>query len=350
MKNNTVFIIGAGASKEANLSTGEELKDKISTLLDIRFDTWGERVKKGDVKVAGAFRKHAQLPNGLMGNLNPFLDAAWHIRDAMPLAESIDNFIDDHKENDLIALCGKLAIVRSILMEENQSLLFPRNRQTNQTIDLSSLNKTWYPQFFKLLIGNCEKQNLIQRFKNVTLIIFNYDRCVEQFLFHALKIYYKINDDAAAKLISSLNIYHPYGKIGTLPWENRIGFIDFGATPSADNLLTQSRQIRTFTEGVDPSSSDIVEIRNHIINAPRLVFLGFAFHPLNMKLLEHEESSEKKKSPFTHSYATTFGISDSGKEVVRGRIGRLNSSGNDISMVNKSCADFFNEFWMRLSF
>lgn len=35
---NTVFVIGAGASKEANLPTGYELKNIISDLLDMRFD------------------------------------------------------------------------------------------------------------------------------------------------------------------------------------------------------------------------------------------------------------------------------------------------------------------------
>lgn len=34
----TVFVIGAGASKEANLPTGEELKSSISSFLDIRFE------------------------------------------------------------------------------------------------------------------------------------------------------------------------------------------------------------------------------------------------------------------------------------------------------------------------
>jgi len=34
----TTYVIGAGASKEANLPEGSELKDKIARLLDIKHD------------------------------------------------------------------------------------------------------------------------------------------------------------------------------------------------------------------------------------------------------------------------------------------------------------------------
>jgi len=34
----TTYVIGASASKEANLPVGSELKDKIARLLDIKYD------------------------------------------------------------------------------------------------------------------------------------------------------------------------------------------------------------------------------------------------------------------------------------------------------------------------
>ncbi len=37
MSENTVYVVGAGASKEANLPTGSELKDQIAKLLDFQF-------------------------------------------------------------------------------------------------------------------------------------------------------------------------------------------------------------------------------------------------------------------------------------------------------------------------
>jgi len=56
MTQNTVFVIGAGASKEAGLPTGYELKSKISKLLDIRFDQFGSKQKSGDYQIMAALR------------------------------------------------------------------------------------------------------------------------------------------------------------------------------------------------------------------------------------------------------------------------------------------------------
>ncbi|WP_428357229.1 hypothetical protein [Methyloprofundus sp.] len=121
---NTVFVIGAGAgaSKEANLPTGRELKDKISRLLDIRFDF--HQQEHGDYQIVNALRELVKGEDGKNGDINPYIHEAWHIRDALPQAISIDNFIDSQRGNEKIAICGKLAIVRSILDAEKNSILF----------------------------------------------------------------------------------------------------------------------------------------------------------------------------------------------------------------------------------
>ncbi|MCP4585501.1 hypothetical protein, partial [Pseudoalteromonas sp.] len=121
MDMNTVFVIGAGASKEANLPTGRELKDKISRLLDIRFDY--RQQKHGDYLVVNALRELVKGEDGRSDDINPYIHEAWHIRDALPQAISIDNFIDSQRGNEKIAICGKLAIVRSILEAEKNSIL-----------------------------------------------------------------------------------------------------------------------------------------------------------------------------------------------------------------------------------
>ena len=130
MGKKTVFVVGAGASKEAKLPTGHELKEDISRLLDMRFD-WNDQ-KSGDYVIAEALRRHVKQPDG-SGDINPYLHEAWHIRDALLQAISIDNFIDAHRKNEKIALCGKLAIVKSILHAESRSLLY--FKKTSRTIE-----------------------------------------------------------------------------------------------------------------------------------------------------------------------------------------------------------------------
>jgi hypothetical protein len=51
-------------------------------------------------------------------------------------------------------------------------------------------------------------------FDNVTLIVFNYDRCVETYVPRALQQYYGITQSEAERLLSKLTIIHPYGIAG----------------------------------------------------------------------------------------------------------------------------------------
>jgi hypothetical protein len=346
MTKNTVFVIGAGASKEANLPTGYELKSKISKLLDIQFDY--NTQKSGDYVITDAMRILSRGSDGRSGDINPYLHEARHIRDALPQAISIDNFIDAHRDNDKISLCGKLAIVRSILDAEKRSLLYFEKSRIDSNINFSRLEKSWYIPFFQLLTENCQKNELTERFKSITLIIFNYDRCIEHFICYALQNYYRISGVEAAELVKNINIYHPYGDVGTLPWVDQNGAMEFGVEPNANQLLELSKKIKTFTEGTDPKASKISEIRKHMGIANRVVFLGFAFHKLNMQLI----TPEFPLSPIKEAkcFATTSGISDSDKEVIDEQINELYRGRIKVNMANMYCGDFFAEYWRSLSF
>lgn len=346
MNQSTTFIVGAGASKEVNLPTGYELKRDIANLLDIRFDHWDQ--KSGDYVITNALRHLVRTPDGRNGDINPYLHEAWHIRDALPLAISIDNFIDSQRGNENIALCGKLAITRAILEAEQKSLLFFESVRRDSELDYSSLEETWYLPFFQLLTENCEKNDLVERFRSVTLIIFNYDRCIEHFIFNALKKYYGINDQEAAEIVGALNIYHPYGSVGALQWQPGGGGISFGQAARPETLLACSERIRTFTEGTNPEESEILAIRQHMREAKRVVFIGFAFHRLNMQLISPDGYDEGQEPP--RCFATTLGISESDKGVIQNQIRNLYKDNLSTQMANVKCSEFFSEFWRSLSF
>lgn len=348
MSINTVFVVGAGASKEAKLRTGLEFKGQIAQLLDMRYDDFGHELEHGDYLIASALKGHVRQPDGREGNINPYLHEAWHIRDALPQAISIDHFIDAHRDNDKIALCGKLAIVRSILDDEKGSLLY-YERSMGPNINFSLLEKTWYIPFFQLLTENCGINDIKERFKSITLIIFNYDRCVEHFIYKALQNYYRLTEGEVIELVKNINIYHPYGVVGTLPWVDQNGAMEFGAEPRSTQLLELSKKIKTFTEGTDPGSSEILEIRKHMRIADRVVFLGFAFHKLNMQLITPEQVDGTINSDI-RCFATTLEISSSDKEVIEAQIKELYSGGIIVNMANLTCADFFKEYWRSLSF
>jgi hypothetical protein len=347
MHRKTVFVIGAGASKEANLPTGSELKEKISYLLDITFDF--SRQISGDRLITDALRIHVQGPGGQRGDINPHLEQAWFIRDAMPLAISIDNFIDAHRDNEKVALCGKLAIVRSMLDAEKNSLLYFEKSRQDSNINFISLDEAWYLSFFQLLTENCQKDNLKERFESVTLIIFNYDRCIEHFMFHALRNYYRISQAEAADIVKCISIYHPYESVGSLPWFDSRDSMEFGAEPYGEQLLRLAGKIKTFTEGTDPNSSDILKIRSHMSVTERLVFMGFAFHELNMQLIVPDKHEDRKGIP-PKCYATTYLISKSDEEVIRQQIDNLYGLAINTKMEHLTCNKFITEFRRSLAF
>lgn len=350
MTENTVFVVGAGASKEANLPTGYELKSQIANLLDMRYDDFGSRLKHGDATIAEALRSHTVQSDDRsnIDDMNSYLVEAWHIRDALPQAISIDNFIDTHRDNDKIALCGKLAIVRSILAAEKRSLLYFEKERRDSTLNFNSLEKTWYIPFFQLLTENCVRGDIEERFKSITLIVFNYDRCIEHYICHALQNYYKLTEEESAELIKNINIYHPYGDVGTLPWVDRNEAVEFGAELNSVQLLKLSHKIKTFTEGTNPESSEILEIRKHMGRANRVVFLGFAFHKLNMQLISpnHDDAGNS----VVKCFATTFGISKSDEEVIDEQLQKLYDVLVKVNMANLPCGGFFTEYWRSLSF
>lgn len=184
-KSKTLFIVGAGASQEVGLPTNAQLKTVIAEKLDI--DPFGNlgRAAAGDIEIARAIQEHAQRKNV---DTNVLVRDAWKIRDAMPQAISIDNFIHTHGTTLGIVLCGKLGIAQAILEAERDSKLIVRDTQTPRfdRVDYTGVQTTWYSPFFQLLTENLRNEEVDSVFDNVSIITFNYDRCIEHFLYHAI--------------------------------------------------------------------------------------------------------------------------------------------------------------------
>ena len=125
--------------------------------------------------------------------------------------------------------------------------------------------------------------------------------------------------------------------------------MEFGAKPSSEQLIALAQKIKTFTEGTDPDSSDISEIRRHMGMANRVVFMGFAFLELNMKLIAPDHIDDRKK-PKIKCFATTYERSDSDKEDINEKIKELYSDEINVEMANLSCSKFFKEFGRSLAF
>jgi hypothetical protein len=343
-----VFVVGAGASKEAGLPVGNELTLKIETSLNFSFNA--SQLSSGDSLIYNSLSHAAPDRSSRDKYFDSCVHASQRIAAAMPQAMSIDNFLDVHSEDEYVTLCGKLAIVRTILEAEATSFMKVQDSPRGPTLSFRQGKKTFYSLLFQILTENCKFADLSERLSKVAFVVFNYDRCIEHYLHYAVRNYYDVNQEIAIEALSRLRIYHPYGVVGSLPMLRSERPIGFGSEPTPGNLVTLAKGIRTFTEGTDPESSEIDTIRQTVHTCKRLVFLGFAFHRMNVDLLA-PNPTESSTYGSLKVFGTAHGISTSDVELISADItNRLNLPLNNIFLRSDlKCADLFGEYWRSLS-
>src|SRR5438445_3564984 len=118
-KASNVIVVGAGASFEANMPDGRGLTSWIASTVGMQAEHY--QVHPNDWTYKNAIDL-AMRASG-EGDFDPYYQASLLIRRAMPQVTSIDNFIDMHRADKRVGLCGKLAIAQCILQAERQSLL-----------------------------------------------------------------------------------------------------------------------------------------------------------------------------------------------------------------------------------
>jgi hypothetical protein len=335
-----VLVLGAGSSYEVDLPLGTKLKEEIAVALNLRADNHDTHSPSGATVRAAIEQLSGIKSNHSNNSFVKLIDAARQISSALPLAISIDNYIDSQRGNEQVAMCGKLAIAACIFSAEAASRLAanPPNEVAK------AVANTWYMEFYQRLTENCVWDDLPARLKQVAVISFNYDRTIEHFLHSALSVHFAKSSEQVASLINeNLDIFHPYGTIGKLPWQDSVNGIAFGANPTLENVIQASETLKTFTEGVDPNSPGIGQLRSVIKNANQLVFLGFAYHPLNLKLLMGEPGVMQRQGSIL---GTSHGISPDDVGII---VGEVQTLGRAI-MPNFTCWDLFRQYQRRLSF
>jgi hypothetical protein len=344
----TTFVIGAGASHEIGMPLGADLKSIIKKLLDIRYE-YGNNQVSGDRQITAALRRKTGLDTSEQAEeFNHHLRAARHIKDALDQAISIDNFVES-QQDDAVETMAKLAIVKAITEAEKISSLAPDASNGRPTINWEKLQKTWYDGLLKTLHEGLVKSKLSNFFDNVTFITFNYDRSLEFFLYHSIQNYYGVDSQAAAEIVNSATFIHPYGTVGSLPWQNSPhSRSDYGSL-DVEHLHGASQLIRTFSEQIEDQDS-LTRIRDTIKSSRRLVFLGMAFHDENMDILRPMGNTE-----INGIVGTALGISNSDLTVIETNLCHSIANRSQKAMrdriqlgQNLKCADIFHEFYRTL--
>lgn len=347
----TVYIVGAGASQEAGLPTGDTLKDEIADTLYIHNDFMSSE-REGNLRL---WEYLTQVYQNDKDRLQKIYSACQHIVKNLPLAISIDNLLDSDALNTELALCGKIAIIESILKAERNSLLYFDPTEEGLARSIFDLQNTWYVQFFRRVFEGCSKEDLAERLRSLTIIVFNYDRCIEHFLYHSIIQYFRLSKDECALLLNeNLNVIHPYGTVGRLPWQsNENGNNtprEFGASANYLDIINSTESIKTFSESESLESTVRKKILFSMEHARRLIFLGFAYHRMNMELLSNSGAERFINQNKVMCLATTLGFSENDTHYVRRDISRLYKNEVDIALDESKCCAFFQNNSRALSF
>lgn len=341
----TLLVLGAGASFEVGLPIGETLLKQIAGLINFRFEG-GSRLTAGDHLLLDALK--LVLNEGReVERLNEHLRAGQRLRQSALQALSIDNVIDALADSK-VELVGKLGILRAILKAESGSACFRVPEGRVSSLDILKFTNTWYDKITKILTENVKKSEIERIFENLEIINFNYDRCLERYLPFSIAQYYGVGIGDVERIMQNVPIHRPYGSCGKLSWMRGDGpRIDFGhEDPSA--LASAVEQIRTFTEQVQ-EGEELDAIRSAVTRADRIVFLGFAFHRQNLRLIGAPIKDH------TEILATAFQISESDKSVIKSELAKTFSFERDLLSAQRielayiTCSDLFKQYWRTLT-
>jgi hypothetical protein len=254
-------------------------------------------------------------------------------------AASIDNFLDQHKDELDLVITLKCGIVYAIAKHEMSSKI-GMGRQNLDEIVRSNSNYFLF-DLMNFVVRGHQVNNITQSLENLTFITFNYDRCIERYLEQWLV--YRFGT-SAAQLARSVNILHVYGSIDNyFESEFESPFLRKGETPYSNPIAIVPQlatRIKLFTEQEDTAIPG--RIASIVRSSQVLCFLGFGFEEQNMRFFTEG---------FRHHdvFATAFGLGKANTEFLTKRLTQFSITKKSVYVVNGKCKELFSEFYMPLA-
>ncbi|MFT6658943.1 hypothetical protein [Maritalea sp.] len=286
------FVIGAGASKSAGFPLGPDLAKSIQTL----FLTHRDFDIINQYSLVDRDFTRALLPLSEEFSKKELENASIELVHALDQGESIDRILHVNSENPAMVRLGKLAITYCILNAEFRSTLKIPPGNIYNRLDFNAAGNSWYRKLWQLIFYKYSADELLERAKQLKFVVFNYDRCIEHYLYESFKNCYPSKRELAYQFISNIEFIHPYGQVGALPYDEankdtESQIIGFGQEVHSSRYAALSAGIRVYTEGVDPGSGTFETIQKTIEATDKLVVLGFGFMDLNLKILKPSRRS-----------------------------------------------------------
>jgi len=298
----TVFVLGAGASWPYGFPTGVELRREILRNLSSKnYDDFQMLVNAGF--------------DG---------DAIWAFYNAFRRSQqdSIDAFLTwAAKQNSSFVDIGRAAIAQALIRREVEDWLFAEDDEDvpsrHGPYSNERLKFRWYRYLWNRITD--EFQNL--RDANVTFLTFNYDRSLEHFLFTAIHNTHLAEEGSVPSVMERIPVVHVHGRIGQLPWQKNSGEYQRAYTPRLDSHVVMKAAEWIRIPGTEsPPDQQHHRAAAELYQAERIVFLGFGYHPDNLRTLKVPEVLQQgcpqTKDGTRYVCGTAYGLKEAERHLV----------------------------------
>ncbi|MDT0507490.1 hypothetical protein [Novosphingobium sp. MMS21-SN21R] len=314
LRTRTTLIVGAGASAELQFPGNAELMSRIIQGYDFERTNSETSTRDGQLLLRNIYK----LAERLGKQVKDVAAAADRLRNACRLGRSIDSVMEQYDHDAMVVACAKLAITYFMGQAEARASLRDTPRVPGELPLQGKVAEYWIYQLGQLITSGVPRSKIGQTLEQITIINFNYDRSVEHFLPYALVMAYGIElKEAQSVIAEKLNVIHPHGTIGRLPWQR-------GDAPQAEwgveqpwNLHAIAAQLKSLHERHSERNA-VRDIRLAVAGAKRLVFLGFGFQPQNVDLLFENSLSHNPEV-----LVSTYGMSAGNEATVALMLKRL---------------------------
>lgn len=343
LSDETTFVIGAGASTDFDFPTSDKLVERILLCLenvitkiiarygksfDQKKNQFADNFIEGhqDAKLIyysiiylSKNENEHQDKNIDVNLLNKYLDAANSIKERLgTLSTSIDEYLGRKQITEYELILSKISISSIIKNHEYNSILY-ENYNKKIAYGSKEINRTYLFKLFKIF-SQREAEDI---FKNRNFIIFNYDLCFEQLFFKFLQKNKGLDAKSAFSLIKSANIIHPYGT--TIEFDidhsNETNFGNIHSDNDYDSFIERARNNIKLHTDIQMNEKVKDKIECAIYQSKTVAFLGFGYHPDNLRLLS--TNKDFKPIPNRKIIANFFKVSETNIRVHKERLGSI---------------------------
>ena len=308
----TVFILGAGASWHYGCPTGEDLVNEIRKKADKLVIDWKRAEAEDNLTkyIPNYFKKLDNNPKQARDNFIKECELIQNkLRWINPL--SIDLFLETNPDLQNI---GKL-LIGLVLLEceteyemhkgnlnrKTQLISFPdiENQKRGHVIDVKKCKDDWCRFIVHEMVSGCSQSCDLLNNK-VSFITFNYDVTLENRIYQAISQIGYFNNEDKRKFFTRENfVFHVYGQLRNPSFENKL----FGTFPRHEDLNYENMvkglnlaweaagKLKTIIESERDSDSSIIEeAKKKLKSAAQIFVLGYGFDSTNNQLLQLNET------------------------------------------------------------